>query len=954
MAAEQANQNPDPLVGSLSDSHRDLISSSGITDEVCQARGYRTATTEAELGNYEFATTQRIVPALVMPIRSIDGKVVSYQIRPDQPRTCRGQVAKYEVPHGSKLPIDVPPSCRDRLLEGDDAIYIVEGVRQADAAASHGLCCINTLGAGIHPGSNTKEAKNLLAREEWNNIPLSGRQVILAFSSVVTSDSHRLTALRRLAEFLQERGAIVKVIEFESEADGSPVGLDDYLAAGHGIDDLLALAKDLAEFGQDGRNECPYVEKDGGIWWLRPSKEGFEEVPLTNFTARIVAELTLTDGVDEHKEFEMEATVAGQRQEFVVPAGEFRSLNWVHSKVGARASIFAGHGNDERVRDAIQRISMPIRLVDVKNHLGWFEQDGVKMFAHGGGLIMPTAMVETSAPPRFKESDSRGRPNPAVDDDCKADVAAVRPQDKYQRPVANALPDGTSDTTRPQAQVLVPEHSPREVRSIAPTGFEGFNLPEPPMEEELPGLVTSVLQLIELGPDDVMIPLLSGVFAAPIMATNFTLFLDGPTESQKTTRAALIQQFFRQHDPNQPLPGSFDSTANALAAQLFCAKDVVFVVDDWRLGATRGERTDFARKADFLIRAQANQQARSRARGDGSLREGKPPRGLLTCTGEAMPPGDSLGRRMLRLDCTGHGLLVPPTLKQRLDQCQAAAARGDYAKVIAAFIQYWADHPHLGESLDALRIARQQKFLDEVSLPRQTDTVARLFVAMEMFLDFGKYVMALDSETVTDLLIRVRRTFIDLLHRQRRDNIDVAPGTRVCQLIATALLSGEAYLEGLPERVPDNAEEWGWRVLERNDSKSTSEPGCDERKGSDATDEGGHGKDRLVSIPQGQHIGYIDQPNVYLLPEKTLGVVLRMARVANEDIEINTKTLGRALEDRGYLLEHRSKRLTTRQYVGGKQVNCYLVRSESIENAFGDLDREAEEARLADLNALIA
>lgn len=954
MEVEQANQSPDPVAGKLSDSHRDLISSSGITDEVCQARGYRTAKTAAELEKYGFAGSQRIVPALLMPIWSIDGKVLSHQIRPDKPRTCRGQIAKYEVPHGSKLPIDVPPSCRDRLLGGEDPIYIAEGVRQADAAASHGLCCINTLGAGIHPGSNTKEAKNLLAREEWNKIPLRGRQVILAFSSSVTSDSRRLKALRRLADFLQERGAIVRVIEFESGADGSSVGLDDDLSTGHSKEDLLALAKDLAEFGHDPQGDSPYFERDGGIWWLRPSKEGFEEVQLTNFTARIVAELTLTDGVDEHKEFELEATVAGQRQEFVVPAGEFRSLNWVHPKVGARASIFAGHGNDERVRDAIQRISMPIRLVDVQNHLGWFERDGVKIFAHGGGLIMPTSMVETSAQPRFEEIDSRGGPNSAVDDDCKADVAAARPQDKDQRPVANALRDGTSDTTRPLAQILVQEHRLREVRSIPPTGFEGFNLPKPPMEKELPGLVTSVLELIELGPDDVMIPLLSGVFAAPIMPTNFTLFLDGPTESQKTTRAALIQQFFRQHDPNQPLPGSFDSTANALAAQLFCAKDVVFVVDDWRLGATRGERTDFARKADFLIRAQANQQARSRARGDGSLREGKPPRGLLICTGEAMPPGDSLGRRILRLDCTGHGLLMPPALKQRLDQCQAAAARGDYSKVMAAFVQYWADHPHLGESLDGLRRARQQEFLDKVRLPRHTDTVARLFVAMEMFLVFGEYVMALDSETVTDLLIRVRRTFIDLLRRQRRDNIDVAPGTRVCQLIATALLSGEAYLEGLPERVPDDAEEWGWRVVERNDSKATSVPGCDERKDSDATDEGGHGKDRLVSIPQGQHIGYIDQPNVYLLPEKTLGVVLRMARAANEDIEINTKTLGRALAERGYLLEHRSKRLTTRQYVGGKQVNCYLVRSESIENAFGDLDSEAEEARLADLNALIA
>src|SRR5262249_32595782 len=85
-----------------------------------------------------------------------------------------------------------------------------------------------------------KGGKTALA--DWEAIALKGRRVIVAFDSDVMTKREVYTALVRLKGFLASRGAHVKVIYLSEEPDGMKVGLDDYLAAGHSIDELLGLA----------------------------------------------------------------------------------------------------------------------------------------------------------------------------------------------------------------------------------------------------------------------------------------------------------------------------------------------------------------------------------------------------------------------------------------------------------------------------------------------------------------------------------------------------------------------------------------------------------------------------------------------------------------------------------------------------------------------------------------
>ena len=70
------------------------------------------------------------------------------------------------------------------------------------------------------------------------------------------------SALARLAEVLKSRGAHVRYIYLPSGPGGTKVGLDDYLAAGHAVDDLLVLASsELRRPAHDGGGRA--LRRDG-------------------------------------------------------------------------------------------------------------------------------------------------------------------------------------------------------------------------------------------------------------------------------------------------------------------------------------------------------------------------------------------------------------------------------------------------------------------------------------------------------------------------------------------------------------------------------------------------------------------------------------------------------------------------------------------------------------------
>jgi len=371
--------------------HLRLIEASAIGADVALARGYRSVLTKVELRRLGFGENQARVPALLIPIWGVSGEIVLYQTRPDEPRIVKGKAIKYETPAGVRMVLDVPPPARQWMGDPSRPLFITEGIRKADAAVSKGLACIALLGVWSWRGSNELGGK--VALPAWESIALNGRPVYIGFDSDATLKSGVRAALLRLKPFLEGRGAKVYVIYLPAGADGRKVGLDDYLAAGHGIEELLGLAESeiRREISDDtARVEVgPYQIEAGRICFTRKTQEGPIPVPLCNFAARVVEEVILDNGLETNRAFLIAGTLeSGMLLPAVrVPAERFSGMSWVTSSWGLGAVVCAGLATRDRLREAIQVLSPDVARRQVFTHTGWRCIEGVWRYLTAGGAV---------------------------------------------------------------------------------------------------------------------------------------------------------------------------------------------------------------------------------------------------------------------------------------------------------------------------------------------------------------------------------------------------------------------------------------------------------------------------------------------------------------------------------------------------------------------------------------
>ncbi|MBI3458453.1 MAG: DUF3854 domain-containing protein [Candidatus Rokubacteria bacterium] len=371
--------------------HAALIAASVISGDVARARGYRSVTTRADLERAGFAPAQRLVPTLLIPIYGVTGELVSCQHRPDSPRIVGGRVFKYESVKGSRMVLDVPPPARPWLGDPARPLFITEGVRKADSAVSHGLCCLALLGVWNWRGTNGHGGK--VALPDWESVALNGRTVCVVFDSDVMGKREVHAALARLKAFLESRGAHVLVIYLPSGPGGMKQGLDDFFADGRTPEDLLALATDELRRPQEepaqSRDAGPYRVEAGHICRDKPTRDGTITEPLCNFTAAVTEELLLDDGAEPARVFIVEGRLdtGAPLPPARVPAARFQAMNWITDHWGLRAIVRAGLSTRDALREAIQRLSPEARRRHVFTHSGWREIAGGWGYLTGGGAV---------------------------------------------------------------------------------------------------------------------------------------------------------------------------------------------------------------------------------------------------------------------------------------------------------------------------------------------------------------------------------------------------------------------------------------------------------------------------------------------------------------------------------------------------------------------------------------
>jgi hypothetical protein len=735
---------PQPL---LLPHHQELIRASAISERVADARGYRSMTTRAAAARLGFGKTQQNVPALLIPVHSVTGEVVTYQLRPDSPRVRDGKPVKYETPSGSRMALDVPLGARERLGDPSVPLFITEGARKADAAVSAGLCCIGLLGVWNWRGTN--DQGGVMALPDWESIALKGRTVYLAFDSDVMTKPAVHMALNRLSSFLAGRGADPWPIYLPASDGGAKVGLDDYLASGHTVDDLLACATDTLRPApaddRDGPSAGPYAIRDGRIGTVKRTNDGEIWTPLANFTARITEEVIADDGVSERGELVIHGALpdGAALPAARVPLSRFEAMSWVTAKWGARAVVTAGQGSRDKLREAIQLLSSDLARRREFTHAGWRDIDGTWRYLTGTTVIGPDGPVSG---------------------------------------VCVQL-DGTAG-------------------SIA--------LPEPPEGTELQAAIEIVLTILDLAPDRVTVPLLGAALRAPlneVASADLTLFLAGPSGVFKSELAAVIQRFFGTSFDRLNVPATWAATANYLERIAFDFKDAVLLIDDFAPAGTPLDVRRYHLTADRVIRGAGNAAGRGRMQADGTTRPALPPRALILSTGEDVPTGHSIRARMLVLDVERGDVD-----KERLSHFQVEPDRSAPSRATAGYVRWLASRLEtIRAELPMRQASLRAAFSGAGVHPRTPDLLASLALGWWLWLRFAVDEGGITTHDAEHLWQRVHASLIVARRQQADHQTGEEPARRFFDLLSAAIASGGAYVAGSDGNEPDTPVAWGWR-----------------------------------------------------------------------------------------------------------------------------------------------
>lgn len=93
---------------------------------------------------------------------------------------------------------------------------------------------------------------------------------------------------------------------------------------------------------RSGRN--PYDVNDAGVFYERfvPNMPEPITTQLSNFGAKITADIQVNDGHEDRREFELDAWQGATRRTIAVSAERFASLKWAIDSLGANAVVFPG------------------------------------------------------------------------------------------------------------------------------------------------------------------------------------------------------------------------------------------------------------------------------------------------------------------------------------------------------------------------------------------------------------------------------------------------------------------------------------------------------------------------------------------------------------------------------------------------------------------------------------
>lgn len=341
------------------------------------------------------------------------------------------------------------------------------------------------------------------------------------------------------------------------------------------------------------------------------------------------------------------------------------------------------------------------------------------------------------------------------------------------------------------------------VRVRAPDGLTGYALPDPPPVggEDLVRAVRASLAMLNLAPATVAFPLFCAIWRAPLGPCDGSLFIAGQTGLFKSELAALCQQHYGAALDRLHLPGNWSSTENALELLAFLAKDALLVIDDFVPTGTRADVARQNQKAERVLRAQGNRSGRQRMGGGAGLLPARPPRGLILSTGEDVPPGASLGARMLVVE-VGPSDVDP----HRLTACQEDARQGLYAAAMSGYVRWLAGQDWFRRDCQDCQdcqvfsgvrdqVAALRKQVPDGGLHARTpDLVANLAAGLHNFLSFAEHFGVTGADEAQKFWDRGWNALTGAARKQGEHQAASDSAAGFLDLLRSAVASGRAHV----------------------------------------------------------------------------------------------------------------------------------------------------------------
>jgi bifunctional DNA primase/polymerase-like protein/primase-like protein len=217
---------------------------------------------------------------------------------------------------------------------------------------------------------------NLLSKPKRRKV--MGRAV----GSKPIPEGQRHDSLLRMAGALRRQGATPEDIE------AVLLAVNDRRCAPPLPAEEVSRIAESAEDWEPG-SSCRYAQRPSGLFLIKPTRDGIQEVKVANFQARIVGDLIEDDGIEKKRSYAIEAVSADDhRRRFVVSAQQFESMRWPAEHLGPTAVVSAGLGLRDHARVAIQELSgSDIERQIVFAHSGWRKYKGERLYLHRAGAI---------------------------------------------------------------------------------------------------------------------------------------------------------------------------------------------------------------------------------------------------------------------------------------------------------------------------------------------------------------------------------------------------------------------------------------------------------------------------------------------------------------------------------------------------------------------------------------